>query len=227
VCPADLVEDFQSGASQTLCARMRFDNLGVGYIMLPVPRTVYYSFVYKHLRQTCFWSAHYGDWALPQFRTRLVGSIKSLEELHAVFGPQFVKPKQQADLGGYNCDLEKGPLCGYLLFLDNNKTFTFSYNHTHQVLKFSFSYLIYCWHEVDGTPGLRLENGNEDEHGACTKRLPVLGLRVRIWWSSLGESHVATVKRWSDRHKSWVLKYDLWRDKVVEDVPVVKWEFIE
>ena len=105
---------------------MCFENLGTAYIMLAVPRTVYYSFVFPKLDETRFWSAHYGDWALPQFQTRLLGSLNSLEKLREVFGTCFVQPKQQPDLDGYNTDPTKGPLAGYLLFLNYHNTFTFS-----------------------------------------------------------------------------------------------------
>jgi len=225
-CPEALVEDFQSSALQILCSRMRSENLGQGYIMISVPRTVYYSFIYPRLDATHFWSAHYGDWALARFRTRVI-SVCSTDTLHNVFGGRFVQPKEQPDLGGYNNDPKKGPLCGYLLFLNSTNTFTLSYNHTHQVLKFSFTYLTYRWCEVGTSRSLSLENGHDTEFGLMSPGFPVIGLRVRVWWKSWEESYNATVKRWSKKHKKWVLKYDLWEDKVLEDVPVIEWEFIE
>jgi len=102
------------------------------------------------------------------------------------------------------------------------------YNHQQQVLKFSFSYFNFRWcTSADNTPTLSLENANDEDFGILTNKMPVIGLRVRIWWESFGESYSATVKRWSKKYNSWVLKYDLWKDTVVENVPVVKWEFIE
>jgi hypothetical protein len=97
----------------------------------------------------------------------------------------------------------------------------------HQTLKFSFSYLTYRWLCPQGVPMLRLENDEEKEFGVFTKGFPVVGLRVRIFWTSWGESYYATVKRWSSTNNAWVLKYDLWKDSVVEDVPVTDWEFVE
>jgi len=226
-CSIDLVTDFQNSALQTLCSRMRAENLCDGYIMIPVPRTVYYTFVYPKLNDVRFWSAHYGDWAIPQFRTRVVGSVNTLRGLRKIFGARFVKPKQQQELSGYNSDLKNGALCGYLLFLNYHNMFTFSYNHQNQVLKFSFSYLIYRWLEELGNTTLQLENGNESEFGVHTAGFPAKGLRVQIWWSTLEESYKATVKRWSTNSNTWVLNYDSWQDSVVEDVSVQNWEFIE
>jgi hypothetical protein len=93
----------------------------------------------------------------------------------------------------------------------------------------SFAYLTYRWidNPVNKEPGLLLENEEEVHFGASTKGFPVVGLRVRIFWSSWGKSYEAKVKRWSNRHNAWVIKYDIWKDTVIEDVPVVKWEFIE
>jgi len=73
---------------------------------------------------------------------------------------------------------------------------------------------------------LLLDNADEQDFGMMTSGFPVVGLRVRIWWTSFESPFDATVKRWSKRHQQWVLKYDLWEDTVLEDVPVVKWEFI-
>lgn len=96
-----------------------------------------------------------------------------------------------------------------------------------QILKFSFSYLIYRWVSIEGTPTLQLENNEEAAFGMNGKGFPVIGLRVKIFWKDWGDSFTATVKRWSTKHSKWVLKYDQWKDTVLEDVPVVKWEFIE
>jgi hypothetical protein len=111
---------------RTLSLRMRFEKVGTGYLMLPVPRTVYYSHVYTMLVNVRFWSGHYGDWAIPQFRTRLVGSVSSMDALRDIFGPQFVQPKQQASLSGYNTNQEKGPASGYLLLFNLAKAITCS-----------------------------------------------------------------------------------------------------
>jgi len=73
---------------------------------------------------------------------------------------------------------------------------------------------------------LLLDNADEKDFGMMTSGFPVVGLRVRIWWASFESPFDATVKRWSKRRQQWVLKYDLWEDTVLEDVPVVKWEFI-
>jgi hypothetical protein len=96
------------------------------YIMVSVPRTVFYSFVYPQLNKPHFWSAHYGDWAEPTFCTRLVSSNSRLKTLRNIFGNDFVSPKQRADLPGYNTDPAKGPLSGYLLFLNYQNGFTLS-----------------------------------------------------------------------------------------------------
>jgi hypothetical protein len=69
-------------------------------------------------------------------------------------------------------------------------------------------------------------NGDNSTHGVHTQGFPVNGLKVKVFWSCWGEAYTATVKRWSNRNKMWVLKYDLWVDTVIEDVPVVDWEFV-
>jgi hypothetical protein len=105
---------------------MHYEKLGTAYIMIPVPRTVFYTFVYPKLTEVHFWSGHYGDWAVPQFRTRLLGSMSTLRGLRKVFGTRFVQPKQQAGLSSYNTNPENGPITGYLLFFNTSKPFTFS-----------------------------------------------------------------------------------------------------
>jgi len=94
--------------------------------MISVPCTVFYSFVYPKLDKPHFWSAHYGDWAKPTFRTRLVSSVYELKILRKIFGAEFVCPKKRADLDGYNDGSGNGSLCGYLLFLNTNKPFVLS-----------------------------------------------------------------------------------------------------
>jgi hypothetical protein len=91
------------------------------------------------------------------------------------------------------------------------------------VLKFSFSYLIYRW--LDG-PQLLLENADDKEFGVSTGGFPVVGLRVKVFWKSFNMYYEATVKRWSKSRNQWVLKYDLWEETVLEDVPVIEWLFI-
>jgi len=210
---------------------MREENLGQGaYILVPVSRTTFYTVVYPVLSNVHFWHAHYGDWALPQFKTRLIGCLKNIKEVRRVFGHKFVKPRAQADLSGYNTNPQEGRLAGYLLFLNPlHKGFQLSYNHEHQVLKFSFAYLTCRWCNVAEDPTgkcLTIMNGDNSTCGISTKQFPVQGHKVRIFWSSLGESYTAKVKRWSKTHRKWVLKYDGWKDSVVEDVPVVDWEFV-
>jgi len=226
-CSRDLIKDFQSLSLDTLHSRMREENLGKeAYIMIPVPRSIFYSFVYPQLHGVHFWHAHYGDWAHPRFQTRLIGSINRLVNLRRIFGLPFVRPRAQPDLSGYNTDPKKGPVCGYLLFLEKGlKGFGFSYNHRQQTLKFTFSYLTYRWCSKDGAKTLNLRNAEEESHGCETKGFPVIGQRVRIFWIAWNESYAATVKRWSKTHRKWVLKYDEWEDTVIEDVPVVDWEF--
>jgi len=110
-CSPDLINDFQNSAVQTLRTRMRAELLTKGYIMVPVARTVFYTFVFPLLESTRFWSAHYGDWARPTFRTRLVGTVGTLKQLRLIFGAAFVCPKEQSDLAGYNTDMAKGLIC--------------------------------------------------------------------------------------------------------------------
>jgi len=104
---------------------MQEENLGKeAYIMIPIPRSIFYSFVYPQLHGVHFWHAHFGDWAHPRFQTRLIGSIYGLVDLWHIFGLQ---PRAQPNLSGYNTDPKKGPVCGYLLFLDKGlKGFGFS-----------------------------------------------------------------------------------------------------
>src|SRR3954463_3594850 len=96
------------------------------YIMISVPHTVFYSFVYPQLNKPHFWSAHYGDWAVPTFWTWLVSSNSRLKTLHKIIGSDFVVLKQRADLPGYNSDPAKGLLSGYLLFLNYHDGFNLS-----------------------------------------------------------------------------------------------------
>ena len=94
------------------------------------------------------------------------------------------------------------------------------------MLKFSFLYLTYRWVETNDTPVLHLENGNENDYGITTSGFPVVGVEVQIWWNSWNNFYKGTVKRWSKKRNSWVIKYDLWKDKVIEDVPVIQWKFV-
>jgi hypothetical protein len=153
--------DFQSAAVQTLhprCVqtrftvlmlRMREENLGRGaYIMVPVSRTTFYTVVYPALSNVHFWHAHYGDWAIPLFRTRLIGSLANTKAVQRAFGSAFICPRQQAGLSGYNSTLANGPLAGYLLFLcpDPQKGFQVSvclafFRHLHSSTIISTKFL--------------------------------------------------------------------------------------
>jgi len=95
-------------------------------IFLPVPRTLFYTFVYPKLSNIKHWVVHYGDWALMTYLHRLISSIASIAELRSIFGDAFVAPRTCAELDGYNDNLEKGELSGYLLFLDYNLGFKIS-----------------------------------------------------------------------------------------------------
>ena len=57
-------------------------------------------------------------------------------------------------------------------------------------------------------------------------KFPVKGLRVSVFWEEFQEWYPATVLRWSGNKKTWVMKYDHWRDTVYEDVPTWKWRFL-
>jgi len=78
------------------------------------------------LKDIRFWSAHYGDWSQPFYRHRLIGSVRNIKGLRALFGDKFVVPGQAPELSGYNSDLSVGELHGYLLFLNYNRHFKFS-----------------------------------------------------------------------------------------------------
>jgi hypothetical protein len=47
----------------------------------------------------------------------LIGWVSNTDQLAQIFGGPFVKPKQQADMGGYNTSVWNGEICGYLMFL--------------------------------------------------------------------------------------------------------------
>jgi len=195
----------------------------------PFQGLFFYSYVYPSLKKVHFRSTHFGDWAKPQFHTRVIGDA-TIWSLRNMFGGAFVKAKQEADLSGYNSDPATGPLCGYLLFLNYHKKFIMVYDHERQVVTFSFSYLIYRWLSEEPNSlkrNLYLVNDEETAFGSSTRKFPVIGQRVRIWWTTLSKSYCATVRKWSKKNQSWILKYDDWLDSTIEDVPVVDWEFIE
>jgi len=123
----ELIEDFQNSANTLLYSRMKPDHIGEdAWIKIAVPRTLFYGFVYPLLKDIRFWSAHYGDWSQPFYRHRLIGSVRNIKGLRALFGDKFVVPGQAPELSGYNSDLSVGELHGYLLFLNYNRHFKFS-----------------------------------------------------------------------------------------------------
>ena len=95
-------------------------------IFFQVPRTLFYAFVYPKLSNIKHWVAHYGDWASMTYRHRLISRVDGIAELRNIFGDLFVAPRTVAELDGYNNDLQKGPLCGYMLFLEYHQSFTLS-----------------------------------------------------------------------------------------------------
>jgi hypothetical protein len=94
------------------------------------------------------------------------------------------------------------------------------------VIKFSFSYLIYRWVSRQGIRNLVLQNGEDSNYGPLSPGFPVVGQRVKVFWSNYNEWFAATVQRWSSHKKQWVLKYDEWDDCVYEDVTVLDWQFL-
>ena len=104
-----------------------------------MPCTHFYTTIYLHLSNICYFHAHFGDWAKPTFWFRIVADftrskvesasnmqVTSFAKLCAAFGDNFTKPKEVPDLGNYNSDLSKGELAGHLCFLDNHSPVTIS-----------------------------------------------------------------------------------------------------
>lgn len=71
-----------------------------------------------------------------------------------------------------------------------------------------------------------LENADDVDYGIASSGFPIVGLRVKVYWKEYLQYYSATVKRWSKSHNTWVLKYDLWDETTLEDVPVIQWQFI-
>jgi len=120
-------EDFQAQAVDALKSRMKAQSRGDAHINIHCARTVFYSMVSPQLENKRIWSRHFGDWAKPNFQTRVIGRLSTLNALRRVFGDLFVKAQTQPGLGGYQSRAsEKGDVCGYLLFLDPQAGFKFS-----------------------------------------------------------------------------------------------------
>jgi hypothetical protein len=73
---------------------------------------------------------------------------------------------------------------------------------------------------------LELRDDEESKYGHLGGGFPVVGLRVRLFWPRYRRSFLATVKNWNEEDGKWELRYDDWVDDVLEDVPVVDWEFV-
>jgi len=86
--------------------------------------------------------------------------------------------------------------------------------------------LTYRWMSRDGVRSLVLQNGEDSKSGPLSAGFPIVGQHVKVFWSEYGDWFLATVNRWSERKKQWVLKYDEWSDYVYEDVPVLDWQFV-
>jgi len=213
-----VVVDFQDMMATQLAYRMQHDKLGDNAsFTLDVGRGVFYGHVLPLLEATWFWHVHHGDWSSPTFKTRYLGAVHSISALAAILGDEFVAPRQQPTLAGYNGDISKGTTFGYVLILANKK-FTFSYNNYRQRMTFRFSYLVYRWSD-DGD--LYPENTDVSVLGPD---FPLVGHKVEVFWESLGTWHSAKVKRWSKKQKKWVLKYTGWKDAVYEDVSTERWK---
>lgn len=70
--------------------------------------------------------AHWGDWAIPQFNFRVIGEMRNFKHLVKIFGEELMRPRECADLGGYNPDPNYGEVVGFLCFIDRSNNFTFS-----------------------------------------------------------------------------------------------------
>jgi len=88
---------------------------------------VFYSLVCPLLENKRIWSRHFGDWAKPNFQTRVIGKLTTINALRRTFGDLFVQAQLQPDLGGYRSTAStEGDVCGYLLLLDPQSGFKFS-----------------------------------------------------------------------------------------------------
>jgi len=125
--PKHLIDDFQSAAHSLLCSRMKYDRCtDNAWIRIAVPRTLFYSFVYPHLKNVWHWSAHHGDWSQANYRHRVCASLEKIKHVRCLFGDLFVAPLQQPELSGYNADPNSGEVSGFISFLDYTKVFKFS-----------------------------------------------------------------------------------------------------
>jgi len=201
----ELVNDFRASAYSLLSSRMHYDKVAENAcIYIPVPRTIYYKFVHPQLKNVRNWMAHIGDWSQPHYRHRILSNLDSISELRLLFGDAFVTPLQTAEICGYNSNVNKGDLNGFVSILNYNNDFKFSYNHNAQRLKFTFSYLSYRWAMGENSEKkLQLWNGDEDKNGVHTPGYPVIGHQVKIFWKSFGTWHAATVRRWSRKKLQW------------------------
>ena len=72
--------------------------------------------------------AHWGDWAVQQFNFRIIGEVNNVHEVEKFFGDSVMRPRERADLGGYNTDPMAGEIVGFLCLVDLSQHMTFSVN---------------------------------------------------------------------------------------------------
>jgi len=186
-------------------------------IVADVPKTIFFGHVVPKLTRTSFSHVRYGDWSIPRFCMRFVGSVSGITDLIPILGDSFVAPRTIPELSGYNGDPAKGATAGHVLLLNSYRSwYTFMYDLDKQRMQFQFSYLSYCW-----TAGQLIPQNTEITINS--RKCPLVGLTVDVFWPLYGTWHTATVRRWSKKKKTWVLRYREWKHSVYEDVPVQEW----
>ena len=79
--------------------------------------------------------AHWGDWAIPQFNFRTIGEISKRSTLVKIFGDETLRPRECAELSGYNNNVTLGPIAGFLCFLERKFTFSVCHGYIDEFLK--------------------------------------------------------------------------------------------
>jgi len=166
--------------------------------------------------------AHWGDWAVQQFNFRVIGEVNKVHQLENIFGDLVMKPRERADLGGYNTDPTAGEIVGFLCLVDLSQRVTFSVSNL-----FNLNARWETVMEGEGQGGAILNSYTDcsRDYDPDGPKFPIKGLRVAVFWQEYQEWYTAKVKRWSNEKHAWVLAYDVLKDTVYEDVPVWKWKF--